>query len=124
MDVDFAAPVGYEEPKWKKEPSKSLAVNKANFLANQKATPQAHPGYRLDGKPAKNIDVPMTSKAASAADIASSFQAAASYNSSATSSFKEPPKRGLPYYDFKIGRLTFHRDFDNDQEMASSSSRP
>ncbi len=119
MDVDFAPPVGYQEPNWKKETNKSQSSSKS-IQGRNPVLPPIHPGYRLDGKPAKNIDIPTTSKAAAAADAASSFKSG-SYSSSigGASSFKEPTvvRRGIPNYEYKVGQLTFHRDFDNDEEM-------
>jgi ubiquitin fusion degradation protein 1 len=119
MDVDFAPPVGYQEPNWKKEAAKNAASGKAS-MQGKNVLPPIHPGYRLDGKPAKNIDIPMTSKAAAADAVASSFKSG-SYSSpmGGASSFKEPPvtRRGIPNYEYKVGQLNFHRDFDDDEEM-------
>jgi hypothetical protein len=122
MDVDFAPPVGYQEPNWKKEATKSQAANKA-IQGRNPVLPPIHPGYRLDGKPAKNIDIPTTSKAAASAEAAASSFKSSSYSSSmgGASSLKEPPvvRRGLPNYEYKVGQLNFHRDFDNDEEMVN-----
>lgn len=117
MDVDFAPPVGYEEPtRIRKDSTKSGYSTSKAAQMKEKSVPPVHPGYRLDGKPTKNVDIPTTSQRADGQ--ASSYQAS-SYSSSFSSSFKEPAqvKRGIPNYEYKVGQLTFHHDFDEDEEM-------
>ncbi len=112
MDVDFAAPVGYEEPVRKKESSTSKATSGRAAQLKEKSKPTFHPGYRLDGKPAKHIDIPTTSS--------NDKLSRDSISSSLGSSYKQETNvmpRGIPNYDYKVGTIVFHHDFDEDEEM-------
>lgn len=94
MDVDFAPPVGYQEPDYKAM-NKAKEENKPKTSGYNRQPPKetkpVHEGYRLDGKARKSESTtsePMdTQTKANAAD--------------------EP--RGIPDYDYKIGLIRLNR---------------
>jgi hypothetical protein len=106
MDVDFAPPVGYQEPKKEyKFGSKSGEMENKHYKIKEKPT-QVIEGYRLDGKQTKKTKstnqemdtdaVAMTSKA--------SGTSLSSQNETALT-------KGLPFYDYKVGLVRFNRHF-------------
>lgn len=91
MRVDFAPPVGYQEPqKITNQPPEEMDCNEKideNLNLDDKFRPFIGQGNRLDGK-SKNTIAPK--------DLIKN---------------KSPPKRGIPDYDYKIGTLNFFRNF-------------
>lgn len=106
LDVDFAPPVGYEESLIKNK--KSKATSTGGGAENSKKDTNTKPiGYRLDGKVAKSHDNSATSTQASTSAKANQ----------STGDGNDKPKKGIPLYDYKIGCLRFHHDFDQITEM-------
>lgn len=100
MDVDFAPPVGYQEPDYK---AQALAEkNKATtsgYNYPQRQPPQkqpVHEGYRLDGKTRKSES------------NSTSEPMDADYKPS-LSGTDEENQRGMPDFDYKIGLLRLNR---------------
>ncbi|RNA06093.1 ubiquitin fusion degradation 1 -like protein [Brachionus plicatilis] len=97
MDVDFAPPVGYQEPV---KPSTS-GTKKTTFNPLTKPPEKIQSqGYRLDGKDKKKVDA---------------------------HTGKEESQKGVPFYDYKIGLLRFHHNFDEtaeEMEVESTKSEP
>ncbi|CAF0925596.1 unnamed protein product [Brachionus calyciflorus] len=89
MDVDFAPPVGYQEPV---KPSTSGIKKTTSSTLTKPPEKVVSEGYRLDGKQRKKTE-PISS------------------------TVKEEKQRGVPFYDYKIGLLRFHHDFTNNEEQ-------
>jgi len=98
MDVDFAPPVGYQEPDYK---AQALAEkNKATtsgYTYPQRQPPKqpVHEGYRLDGKARKS-------------ESSTSEPMDADYKPSLPGTDEEN-QRGMPDFDYKIGLLRLNR---------------
>ncbi|XP_044763146.1 ubiquitin recognition factor in ER-associated degradation protein 1 isoform X1 [Coccinella septempunctata] len=86
MNVEFAAPIGYKEPEFRKKEDEEMAVDPADLMPEPSGfVPFGGTGNRLDGKVRKD----------------------------STSSDMPAPKatyvRGIPDYDYQIGTITFMR---------------
>jgi len=102
MDVDFAPPVGYQEPERKDtKPSTSQAASHA--YTREKAPTNI--GRRLDGKTIKE-----EAKVAGA--------------EAAKGSNEEESKRGLPFYEYPIGLLRLNRRIEKEEEKPQVKEPP
>jgi ubiquitin fusion degradation protein 1 len=102
MDVDFAPPVGYEEP------PKQYGRNKP-AVPSVPSKPTQNDGYRLDGK-AKKAKNPSTSD--------DSIQ-----NRPTNSKSDAAESKGVPFYDYKVGILRFNRNFPEVDEEKSNTNQ-
>lgn len=91
MDVDFAPPVGYEEP------AKQFRNTNKQPQPNVPTKPVQNDGYRLDGKAKK-------AKNPSSSDASSQSQATNVKNEASEA-------KGVPFYDYQVGVLRFNRNF-------------
>ncbi len=106
MDVDFAPPVGYQEPKKEyRSGNKSGETENKHYKVKEKPA-QVIEGYRLDGKQSKktkctnqemDTDVVATTSKASGASLSSQKETNLT--------------KGLPFYDYKAGLIRFNRHF-------------
>lgn len=95
MDVDFAPPVGYQEPV---KPSTSGTKKTTSNKLTKPPEKIVSQGYRLDGKERKKVEVVVK---------------------------EEEKQKGVPFYDYKIGLLRFHHDFaHNEEEMEVEAEKP
>lgn len=86
MDVDFAPPIGYQEPvKPSTSGSKKTTINSLTKPPEKNRSQ----GYRLDGKEKKKHD---------------------------DKALVEENEKGVPFYDYKIGLLRFHHNFNESAE--------
>jgi len=151
MDVDFAAPVGYEEPKKKntsnpigfgnhKSSSASLAGSMmAKSLASSGpssnsllgSSPKVE-GYRLDGKAPnagrKRNELSTSSLSGLAGgEVKPGTSASLATNDLESSvASAQVEARGRPFYDFPIGLIRFHHNFDeldNQMDIDSDESK-
>lgn len=98
MDVDFAPPVGYEEP------AKQFRNNNKQPQPNVPPKPAQNDGYRLDGKERKV-------KNSSHSDTSAQNQA---------SSVNNEESKGVPFYDYQVGVLRFNRNFTETKDEEKS----
>lgn len=93
MNVDFAPPVGYEEPKRPTQEYENMEVDVSQYV-DKKFQVFGGQGVRLDGKvkPNQNSDAPQIQK--------------------------QEIKRGIPNYGYKKGKLTFIRQSKNNTEKS------
>lgn len=97
MDVDFAAPVGYEEPVRPNKPSTSSNSMATNHLFKKEKAP-VNIGHRLDGKTIKEEAVQSSSQSKSSA------------------SGDDEIKRGIPFYDYPVGLLRLNRKIEKEED--------
>jgi ubiquitin fusion degradation protein 1 len=102
MDVDFAPPVGYEEP------PKQYGRNKP-AVPSVPSKPTQNDGYRLDGK-AKKAKNPSTSDDST-------------QNRPTNSKSDAAESKGVPFYDYKVGILRFNRNFPEVDEEKSNTNQ-
>lgn len=94
MDVDFAPPVGYQEPDYKAMQAEENKPKTSGYNRQPpKETKPVHEGYRLDGKARKSES--------------STSEPMDAHVSKKTNSGDEP--RGIPDYDYKIGLIRLNR---------------
>lgn len=102
MDVDFAPPVGYQEPE--RKDLKKPAAEKP------KKEPEVHQGYRLDGKPHRTKT---TSVSSTSADTPTTSAAAAAASAATATVKKTTDEMNVkPYLDYQVGLIRFIRDFE------------
>lgn len=95
MDVDFAAPVGYKEPDYKKKEETDFSYRSDYQRPNEiKNNAPYGEGYRLDGKKAKQI---------------TTDQQASINDKNKLINDRLSTTRGVPNYNYEIGTLTFIR---------------
>lgn len=104
MDVDFAPPVGYQEPDYKaqaqaeKAKASTSGYNSRVHKLSQRKVSEKQPvneGYRLDGKARK-------SESSTADAMEGDFK-------STLPGTEEEEQRGMPDFDYKIGLLRLNR---------------
>jgi len=105
MNVDFAPPVGYKEPEYKR-PSEEQEMEEDIIDYSTMKIPQGFQvfsceGNRLDGKEKKNN----------------------SKSSSEDSSAGPSHKRGIPNYEYQKGKITFIRNGRSKQEDAQDDTK-
>jgi len=106
MDVDFAPPIGYEEPKREsKFGSKSGETENKHYKIKEKPV-QVIEGYRLDGKKTKKTK--STSQEMETDAVAMTSKAS---GTSLSSQNETTLTKGLPFYDYKAGLIRFNRHF-------------
>lgn len=103
MDVDFAPPIGYEEPNYKKGAQKPSTSQATKAPVDPKQAAKAE-GYRLDGKEKKK------QPSSKESDTKASTSSAA--ESRQSGSEKEVESKGKPFYDYKVGLIRFHHNFE------------
>jgi len=108
MEVDFAAPIGYQEP----TAATNKPANKPN-VSYMPSAPKQSEGYRLDGKHTKNISNSSTA-AGTSKSLANDSRPASSI--SALSDSEGKPTRGVPNYDYAFGTLHLNRIKDLSEE--------
>lgn len=87
MNVEFAPPVGYQEPQHKQKTDEEMAVDPADMMPEPSGfVAFKGAGNRLDGKKRKDS------------------------TSTDTPVFKPTYVRGIPDYDYQIGNLSFMRN--------------
>ena len=106
MDVDFAPPVGYQEPKREsKFGTKSGELENKHYKIKEKPV-QVIEGYRLDGKQTKKTK--STSQEMDTDAVAMTSRAS---GTSLSSQNETTLAKGLPFYDYKVGLIRFNRHF-------------
>lgn len=121
MDVDFAPPVGYEEPKYNKPQKPANAPQTSADAA--KASNAVIGGYRLDGKSTTTTKKP-TAQAETPKEKEESLP-----RSMALSNLDDREKRtkGFPDYDYKVGTLKLNRIIIKatvEEPMDATTSKP
>lgn len=110
MDVDFAPPVGYEEPNYKATTSKNANQHQQQ-LAGQGAAAKID-GYRLDGKTAGSSSSLSSMSSRKRNELSTSSMTDAAGAAAASSRDDSNETRGRPFYDYRIGLIRFHHNFD------------
>lgn len=105
MDVDFAPPVGYEEPV-KKEHKPSSNHTSNHPFSKEKAV--VNIGHRLDGKSIKQ----------------DALAYAGPSHSKLGSSNEEEIKRGHPFYDYPIGLIRLNRKIEREEDLPKKQEPP
>ncbi|KAK9505957.1 hypothetical protein O3M35_009912 [Rhynocoris fuscipes] len=82
MDVEFTAPIGYQEPN---KPNNNTIDEQQIVTDSSEFYPFTGKGHRLDGKPRKDNDDELLA-------------------------LKIPQRNGIPDYDWKLGSITFMRN--------------
>lgn len=97
MDVDFAPPVGYQEPDYKAQAlaEKNKATTSGYKREPPRVTKPVHEGYRLDGKARKS-------------ECSTSEPLDADYKPTLPGN-EEENQRGMPDFDYKIGLIRLNR---------------
>jgi ubiquitin fusion degradation protein 1 len=114
MDVDFAAPVGYQEPtredymKAKQGETKNLYGDKNLFQKKDEKKAAANEGYRLDGKAKKPSRNHTTSTSSQSGDQVMNESTSKDKNKDIQ---EEEKQIGIPYLDYPVGLIRFNRDF-------------
>lgn len=111
MDVDFAPPVGYEEPNYKATTSKNANQQQQQQGAGQGAAAKID-GYRLDGKTAGSSSSLASMSSRKRNELSTSSMTDAIGAGSASSRDDSNETRGRPFYDYRIGLIRFHHNFD------------
>lgn len=107
MDVDFAPPVGYEEPN--KPAFKNKTTNEKNLFNKEK--PVENEGYRLDGKPKRTKNPSTSSTGGGACGGPTTSSSSVKEVSSKRDSASEVTV--MPYLDYQFGLIRFNRNFNN-----------
>lgn len=106
MDVDFAAPLGYVEPQYKKNPQNDSQQSDSIIkYAPKKEVKIGGEGRRLDGKSIKPDQI--SSKQNSTVTNSKEQQHKSTTDNNQN---REEQPRGIPNYDYKIGTLNFNRN--------------
>lgn len=106
MDVDFAEPIGYQEPE-KVYKSKTIipATTSSKVVMPTANRPRTiSEGYRLDGK---------CPKASTSAQVESCEPA-----TNLAGLDNDAPTRGIPYYDYPVGSLRLNRFIEKAADVA------
>lgn len=118
MDVDFAPPVGYEEPNYKATTSKAAQRGPSQYSTPQQSSGQAAAkvdGYRLDGKSSSST----SNRKRNELSTSSTTETGRPGTSASTSGANEScaaEARGKPFYDYRIGLIRFHHEFDEQND--------
>lgn len=108
MDVDFAPPVGYEEPNYRAGPS-NIGSQKTQKTQQPVQAPAKNDGYRLDGKSSSRKRNELST---SSLDGTRPGTSGVTASTGATTQSCGAEARGTPFYDYKIGLIRFHHNFD------------
>lgn len=107
MDVDFAAPVGYQEPDYKAKAQENKPKTSGYNRQPPKEQKPVHEGYRLDGKARKS-----TSSVSEVMDYKPSLPE--------VDDDDEENKRGMPDFDYKVGLIRLNRLIEKEEPKSDS----